>query len=749
MIVNPVVVPSVVIAITSGTNPLCSGSYLTFTATPTNGGITPIYQWQVNGLPVGTNSATFTSSTLLNNDIVTCSLTSNSPCASPITAVSSGITIAVNSVVVPSVVIAITSGTNPLCAGSAVTYTATQTNGGTTPIYQWQVNGLPAGTNSATFTSSTLLDNDIVTCNLISSETCANPTNVISSGITMVVNPVVVPSVEIAITSGTNPLCLGSYITFTATPTNGGTTPVYQWQVNGVPAGINSAIFTSFTLLNNDVVTCNITSDATCASPTTAISTGINMIVNSIPVASVSNDGPYCEGTSIQLHSSGGTDYAWSGPLGFVSNDQNPLISGTSLLSDGVYSVIVTSANCSSTISTTVVVNPLPTLSTTTTLAACGSSNGTATVIASGGTGTYNYLWDAAAGDQQSALAINLGVGNYSVTVSDGNCTSITTASVSENGAPSILISASNTTICDGQTSTLTASGADMYLWTPSTYLSATTGSIVDATPPINTTYTVQGTTGGCSSVATIDIIVNALPAVYAGVDQEVCEGVLVTLVGSNADLYAWDNGVTDGAPFNQAVGTVTYTLTGTTNGCSNTDQVIVTVNPLPVAGFSFVDNGLGNVTFTDLSQNATSWNWSFGDGGSDIIQSPSYTYNTNGSYIITQTVNNACGSNVSTQTINMVIDNINVVSVSSLLEVFPNPSNGHFNIKYSSSVGNSFVINIVNVTGEVVSSKEYTKNSTSIIVPVDLAKLAKGIYQIKVINSKEVLNTRIMIDRY
>ena len=92
VIVNTTITPSVTIAITSGTNPTCAGASVTFTATPSGGGTTPAYQWQVNGSNVGTNSPTYTTTTLTNGQVVTVILTSNSPCASPTTATSSGIT---------------------------------------------------------------------------------------------------------------------------------------------------------------------------------------------------------------------------------------------------------------------------------------------------------------------------------------------------------------------------------------------------------------------------------------------------------------------------------------------------------------------------------------------------------------------------------------------------------------------------------------------------------------------------------
>jgi parallel beta-helix repeat protein len=81
------------IVLTAGSNPGCPGSLLTFTASATNGGTTPAYQWKVNGTNVGTNSATFTTSTLTNGQVVSCVITSNASCASPTTASSNSITV--------------------------------------------------------------------------------------------------------------------------------------------------------------------------------------------------------------------------------------------------------------------------------------------------------------------------------------------------------------------------------------------------------------------------------------------------------------------------------------------------------------------------------------------------------------------------------------------------------------------------------------------------------------------------------
>ena len=284
------VTAGVSIALTTGTNPTCTGSSVTFTATPTNGGTTPAYQWKINGTNVGTNSSIFTSSTITSGQVVTCVMTSNLPGVTGNPATSNSITMTINSAVAPSVSIALTSGTNPSCTGAAKTFTATPTNGGTTPSYQWKVNGVNAGTNSATFSTSTLTASQVVTCVLTSNLACANPSTATSNGITVSFNAAVTPAVSIAITSGSNPSAAGASVTFTATPTNGGTTPSYQWKVNGVNAGTNAANFTTTTLTNGQIVTCVMTSNASCASPTTATSTGITM--------TITGSGPCAAGTT-------------------------------------------------------------------------------------------------------------------------------------------------------------------------------------------------------------------------------------------------------------------------------------------------------------------------------------------------------------------------------------------------------------------------------------------------------------------
>ncbi len=269
----------VAIAVTGGSNPSCAGLGITFTATPTNGGTTPAYQWKVNGANVGTNSNTYSSSALTNGQIVTCVMTSNLSGVTGNPATSNAITISISAAATPAVAIAQTTGNNPTCAGASVTFTATPTNGGSAPAYQWKVGGVNAGTNSSTFSTTALTNSQVVSCVLTSNLACATTSTATSNNITMGVNASVAPSVAIAITAGTNPSNSGASVTFTATPTNGGATPAYQWKVSGVNAGTNSATFTTTTLTNGQIVTCVLTSNATCAVPSTATSNAITMSI--------------------------------------------------------------------------------------------------------------------------------------------------------------------------------------------------------------------------------------------------------------------------------------------------------------------------------------------------------------------------------------------------------------------------------------------------------------------------------------
>src|SRR5206468_1459914 len=111
-----------------------------------------------------------------------------------------------------------------------------------------------------------------------------------SNSITVSRTANVTPTVSIALTSGSNPGCAGTSLTFTASQTNGGAAPGYQWKVNNINTGTNTSTFSSSSLANTDVVSCVLTSNASCVISATSTSNDITMIVDMIPTAKAGSD---------------------------------------------------------------------------------------------------------------------------------------------------------------------------------------------------------------------------------------------------------------------------------------------------------------------------------------------------------------------------------------------------------------------------------------------------------------------------
>lgn len=209
------------VTINQVTPEVCIGSPATFQANPVNGGLTPSYQWKVNGVNAGTNSATFTYNPV-NGDIVTVVLTSSIGCALNNPATSNPLVVNVTGNLVAGV--SITASANNVCTGTPVTFTALPVNGGQNPSFQWKVNGSNAGTNSATFTYQPA-NGDVVTVVMTSNHLCAVQPIANSNAITMNVEP---PLLEVAANptrggtvSGGGNYNFGTQVPVVATPAPG------------------------------------------------------------------------------------------------------------------------------------------------------------------------------------------------------------------------------------------------------------------------------------------------------------------------------------------------------------------------------------------------------------------------------------------------------------------------------------------------------------------------------------------------
>jgi len=253
---------------------ICTGTPATIGSPPVTGNT---YSWTSN--PAGFNSN-------LANPVVTptvntqyfLAVANSTGCIGKDT-----VAITVNSTLTPTATISASNTT--ICSGQGVIFNATITNGGSTPSYQWQVNGTNAGTNSSGFTSSSLVNGNQVRVILTSSLSCASPASVTSNIITMTVNNTVTPIILI---NGNVTVLTGQGTLLSAAIVNGGNNPLYQWQDSTGTHTWQSIAGATATTLNytpaqtGDKLRCVLTSNATCVTSNTATSNALAFIVNTV-----------------------------------------------------------------------------------------------------------------------------------------------------------------------------------------------------------------------------------------------------------------------------------------------------------------------------------------------------------------------------------------------------------------------------------------------------------------------------------
>lgn len=277
--------PSVSVAAPAGL--ICQGVATVLTATPTNGGTLPTYVWRKNGVVVTGSGSTYTDYTLVNGDQITVKMASNAACRTADTVTSN--TLSAN--ITPSVTPGISINSVPtitVCQGTMITLTTTNTGGGSNPTYQWYSNGVPViGANSNSYSSSSAANGDTITVQMTSTAVCAKFTVATSNKVGLKVNDIVSPTISATATS-TTPIP-GVDITFTATQSGGGATPVYAWFLNNVEIpNASSDTYTTSNLKNGDRIAVRMLSYDPCAKPALVFSNEIIM-GNTTGIANVGN----------------------------------------------------------------------------------------------------------------------------------------------------------------------------------------------------------------------------------------------------------------------------------------------------------------------------------------------------------------------------------------------------------------------------------------------------------------------------
>ena len=330
----------------------------------------------------------------------------------------------------------------------------------------------------------------------------------------------------------------------------------------------------------------------------------------------------FCQGSTASLSIPGavGSSYQWllnGAPIAGATGVTCSISQG------GNYAVLVTNSLLACTDTSNVkaiTAYSLPTVNAGIDQAVCAGSSITLT-----GSGANSYSWSNGISNAISFIPSSSQL--YTLTGIDANgCSNTDQVQVTVNALPTV-DAGINQTVCAGSSVILVGSGANTYTWNNGVL------NAVPYIPSVSQTYTVTGVdANGCSNTDQVQVTVNALPNIYAGNDQTVCAGSIITLTAFGGNTYTWNNGVTNAVPFSAST-SQTYTVIGVgLNGCSNTDQVNLNVLALPIVDAG-IDQSICAGSSIILSGNgANSYSWNNGvSNGIAFIPTTSQTFTVTG----------------------------------------------------------------------------------------------------------------------
>jgi gliding motility-associated-like protein len=445
----------------------------------------------------------------------------------------------------------VTVNSSTVCAGTSAILTATPSTAGGT--FSWTPGGQTTSSISVSPGSTTTYT---VTCTLAG---CSGTNNGIVT---------VKPLPTVTVNSPT--ICAGQTASLTA---NGASTYTWNTTSSSNPLIVSPAASTNYTVVGS-VLGCT----------NTAVS---NVSVTPLPTVTV-NSSTICAGQTATLTANGATTYTWSNGLSI-----NPLV--ISPLSTTNYTLEGSISVCTNTVIATVSVIPIPTLSVNSP-AICLSE--TATLTASGAT---SYSWNTGSLSNTITDAPTSNT-NYTLTGTTSGCTNTSIATISVTPIP--IITVNNSTICAGQTATLTANGASTYTW------NTTSSSIpLIISPAASTNYTVVGSVLGCTNTAIANVSVTPLPSITVN-SPTLCAGQTATLTANGATTYTWSNGLSTNTIQVNPITSATFSVSGTNGICNSTTAINVTINQVPIVTVSSKTICAGQ-SATLTANGATLYSWS------------------------------------------------------------------------------------------------------------------------------------------
>lgn len=461
----------------------------------------------------------------------------------------------------------------------------------------------------------------------------------------------------------------------------------------------------------------------------------VTVTVNELPIADAGNDQTICEGDTIELTASGGTEYIWSTGETTASIQVTPS-------SDTLYTVEVISSGCTSTDNVTVFVNPSPNLTISNNITIVEGDSIQLSV-----TGASNYEWST--GETTNIITVSpIETTTYTVTGTTGVCSS--QAQVTVTVEELLVVSAGqDENVCEDDTYevVLTASPGDSYLWSTG----ETTQSIV-VSPLSTTTYSVTVASGIQEDTDDVTVFVNPNPDVVIlnGESVDIMSGDFVTLSASGANTYEWNNGATQPNIAVSPSQTTTYEVRGYIGNCYDEKQV--TVNVIPEVEADAGDDQdicLGDVV-TLTATGGDEYVWSTGETTQSIQVSPTETTE------YTVTVFNALDFDEDTVTVFVdnncndggVVDNpVDGPALDFDFSVYPNPATEYVDIKLSGS-DQLTGFYLYDLTGKLIFQKRVENENLSVssTTRIDVSSLRPGIYLVKIADVQRELYRRLII---
>ena len=455
-----------------------------------------------------------------------------------------------------------------ICSGHSINITATGPTTGAT--YTWTKHDASGISNVGTgYTKSvTPLINTTYTVAVSGANLCTG----IKDSLFVTVNSCTcaISGITTTPTCSGNSYALAGTISYSYPPSTGTLTITDGSKTQTFNAPFSTSTNYSLTSITPDGLTHTVTA-VFSAIPSCTFST--TYTAPAIPTVSI-NSPTICAGANATLTATGGTTYSWWGGYGTA----NPLVVRPTTTKN--YIVTATLNGCTSTAQTTVTVNPVPTPNITPTSPIICSGQNTL-LTASGG---VSYLWDNSS--TSSIITVSPpNTSNYSVTVTDSKgCTATKGIQISVNSFGLATASIKPSIICKGDIAILNASSGDSYAWS-----SGDISQTVNVSPLVTTTYTLTITNSGCTETASVTLTVNDVPTVDAGPNQSICYGTSTTISATaGGSRYQWSSTQIGNPITANPISTTTYSVTmSDVNGCTATDNMVLTVNPNPTVTIS------------------------------------------------------------------------------------------------------------------------------------------------------------------